>query len=105
MAKFAVSFKYLVKPSNYWETSSNLGRKNFTSKKDAEVWVDSQVKMGKIQPLKLFDCSDINCPELVREYKTKPVTTGTKKVTHTYRPPYKTVYQNDVKMGTRKPWI
>ena len=103
MAKFAVTFKYLVKPSNHWEASSNLGRKNFTSKKDAEVWVDSQVKTGKIQPLKLLDCSDINCPKTVSEYKTKPVTAGTKKVTHTYRPPYRTVYPNDVKMGSARP--
>lgn len=31
------------------------------------------------------------------------VTAGTKKVTHTYRSPYRTVYPNDVKMGCARP--
>ena len=85
MAKYAVTYKYLVKPSVNWSASGNLGRKNgFSSKTEAEAWVKSQTKAGKIQPLKLIDCTDINCPTTVKEYKqkaTKPKATPAQKKT------------------------
>lgn len=72
MKKYAVTFKYLVAPSASWSASGNLGRKNgFSTKKDADDWAKAQEKAGKIQPLKLIDCTDINCPVTVKEYKQK----------------------------------
>ena len=72
MKKYAVTFKYLVAPSVSWSASGNLGRKNgFSTKKDADDWAKAQEKAGKIQPLRLIDCIDINCPVTVKEYKQK----------------------------------
>ena len=83
MKKYAVTFKYLVAPSASWSASGNLGRKNgFSTKKDADDWAKAQEKAGKIQPLKLIDCTDINCPVTVKEYKQKtPKKTTAKKST------------------------
>ena len=111
MAKYAVTFKYLVEPSKSWTPTSNLGRKNFASKKEAEDWAKSQAKSGKIQPLKLIDCSDINCPTTVKEYKikaskpkmlSKPKTTDKPKVAAKAKAPSKPKATKATPKATKK---
>ncbi len=100
MKKYAVTFKYLVAPSASWSASGNLGRKNgFSTKKDADDWAKTQEKAGKIQPLKLIDCTDINCPVTVKEYKQK---TPKKATAKTSKPKAKPTSKTQAKPTAKK---